>query len=95
MQEDLERRLDTMEGTLKKVSEHQDINSKQMLLVRLHLKRNNDYSKSIHQHFMGTKRGRKGLFQRVRTLEVRQKGIIGTLMASLSAAIVGAFRAIF
>lgn len=91
----MERRLTAIEETLKKVSKHQDINSRQMLMVRLHLKKNNDYMKSIHQHFMGTKRGRKGLFQRVRTLEVRQKGVIGTLMAAFSAAIIGTFKAIF
>lgn len=90
----MERRQAAMEEQLGKLSQHQDLHSRAMLYMRLQLKKSNGYMKSIHQHLMGTKGGRKGIFERLRTLEVRQKAIIGISSVVTSAVIVGLIKAI-
>ena len=90
----IERRQADMERQLTKLSKHQDIHSKTLLIVRFQLKSINKYAKSLHQHLMGTGQGRKGIFARLRTLEVRQKAIIATASVITSACIIGIIKAL-
>lgn len=85
----MERRQAAMEEIMGKVSKSQDLHSRHVLLMRLQLKQNNKYTKHTHQHLVGNDKGRKGLISRVRTLEVRQKGIIGAASLLISAAVIG------
>ena len=90
----MERRQAAMEESLGKIDKHQDLHSRQMLLTRLQLRQNNKYMKSIHEHFMGSKKGRKGIFTRIRVLEVRQKSMIGVASVVISALIIGLVKAL-
>jgi hypothetical protein len=91
----IERRQAIMEETLDKLSKHQDVHSKALLYMRLQTRTTNKYLRSIHQHLMGTKRGRKGIFERLRTLENKQKAIIGVASVIGSACIIGLIKALF
>ena len=81
----MERRQAAMEEKLDKLDKHQDLHSRHMLYTRIQLRQNNKYMKHIHQHLVG----KKGVLARVRTLEVRQKGIIGLASLLLSATVIG------
>lgn len=87
-------RLHAIEKQLEAVRGTQESHGHQLLLNRLHLKRSNAYMKSLHQHLMGTKRGRKGIFERMRTLEVRQKAILGVSSVVATAGIIGLLKAL-
>lgn len=91
----IERNQAAMEDQLKQMLNHQDLHNRQILLVRLLLKKNNEYMKCIHEKFMGTKEGKKGIFDRIKTLEVRQKAIIGIASVIFSACVVGFIKAVF
>jgi len=91
----MERRQAAMEDKLEKISETQHLHGRHLYLSRLQSKQNNKYMKSIHQHLMGTKRGRLGIFTRLRTLEIRQKAIIGVSSVVSSALIIGLIKALF
>ena len=85
----MERRQIAMEEKLAKLSEHQDLHSRHMLITRIQLKQTTKYMKHIHQHLIGSEKGKKGVLSRVKTLEVRQKGIIGIASLLVSATVVG------
>jgi len=91
----MERRQAAMEENLEKIVKTQDLHGRHLLLSRIQSKQNNKYMKSIHQHLMGTNKGRQGIFARLRTLEVRQKAIIGVSSVVSSALIIGLIKALF
>lgn len=90
----MERRQAVMEDQLDKLSQHQDLHGRQLLLVRLQLKKTNEHLVCIREKFMGTREGKRGIFDRLRTLEVRQKTIIGIASLIFSACVVGLIKAI-
>lgn len=85
----MERRQQAIEEKLDKLDKHQDLHSRHMLFTRIQLKQNNKYMKHIHEHLIGSTKGKKGLLSRVKTLEVRQKGIISTAFMLISAVVIG------
>lgn len=91
---DMQRKQAAMEERLAKIDKHQDLHSRNIVYMRRLQRQSAQYMKSIHQHFMGTKKGRKGLFARVRTLEIHTKAIISVASILGSAAVIGILRAL-
>jgi hypothetical protein len=85
----IERRQAAMEEQFKQILKHQALHSRHILLARLQLKKSNKYMECIHEKFIGSKEGKKGILDRLRTVEVRQKGIIRIAFMLISAAVIG------
>ena len=87
--------MSKVSGKIRRMERTLDQMEKNSAITNIYLKRNNRYMKTIHQHLVGDGKGRKGIFKRLGTLEIRQKGILAVASVVCSAIIIGVVKSLF